>query len=423
MQRKYLSLLGMLLAAWLGGPLLAATGEAVDPQRRFAEALEAIEADRLRSARELLRGLLDDYPSLLRARLELARVHYLSAEYEAARREAEQVLADPELPPQVQVTVLAFLAQIEADRQRRRQPGQWGGSLYAGLMYDTNVNFGPSRDIIDIGGIGFRPDRREEDLALVVSPTLSHLYDPQRRFSAGEYTGAFTWQSQAGAYYRAYADLDEFNLGVLTLRTGPVWTVPRRWRAGVALQGDQVWLDDRRLAWFSTLNPSLGWNLDPRTEISLDAVLTRRHYQESDDRGRRGWYQAVTLAADRSVRDGRLALQAGLGYAWFDASDRRFAYRSPEVFAGAAISAWGNGTVYARAGWRGYDFRGEEPLFLLSRDEDELRLVLGFEHRWDAGPLQGWALQGSWLWTDNDSNVALYDYRRSQLSLGLARQF
>lgn len=423
MQRKYLSLLGILLAAALAGPLPAAADEATDPQQRFAEALQAIEADRLRAARALLRGLLDDYPSLLRARLELARVHYLSADYEEARREAEQVLADPELPPQVQVTVLAFLAQIEADRQRRRQPGQWGGSLYAGLMYDTNVNFGPSRDIIDIGGVGFRPDRRAEDLALVISPTLSHIHDPQRRFAAGEYTGAFSWQSQAGAYYRAYADLDEFNLGVLTLRTGPVWNVPRRWQAAVALQGDQVWLGDRRLAWFTTLNPSLNWTVDPRTGISLDAMLTRRHYQESDDRGRRGWYQAVTLAADRSVGDGRLALQAGLGYAWFNASERRFAYRSPELFAGAAYRAWGDGTVYARAGWRGYDFRGEEPLFLRSRDEDEIRLVLGFEHRWSAGPLQGWALQGSWLWTDNASNVALYDYRRSQLSLGLARQF
>lgn len=422
MQRKYLSLLGILLATWLAGALPAAADEAMDPQQRFAEALAAIEADRLRAARAMLLGLLDDYPSLLRARLELARVHYLMSGFEEARREAERVLADPELPPQVQVTVLAFLAQIEADRQRR-QPDLWGASLYAGLMYDTNVNFGPSRDIIDIGGIDFRPDRREEDLALVLSPTLTHIHDTQRRFAAGDYTGAFTWQSQAGAYYRAYADLDEFNLGVVTLRTGPVWAVPRRWRAGVALQGDQVWLGDRRLAWFSTLNPSLGWNLDPDTELSLDAVLTRRHYQGSDDRGRSGWYQALTLAVDRSIGEGQLALQAGLGYAWFDASDRRFGYRSPEVFAGAAYRAWSNGTVYARAGWRGYDFRGEEPLFLTSRDEDEFRLVLGFEHRWADGPLQGWALQGSWLWTDNASNVALYDYRRSQLSLGLARQF
>src|SRR5690606_13202711 len=135
---------------------------------------------------------------------------------------------------------------------------------------------------------------------------------------------------------------------------------------------------------------------------------------DSDDRGRRGWYQAVTLAADRSLGEGRVALQAGLGYAWFSASDRRFGYRSPEVFSGAAFRAWNNGSVYARAGWRGYDFRGEEPLFLRRRDEDEIRLVLGFEHRWAGGPLQGWALQGSWLWTSNDSNVALYDYRRSQ---------
>ena len=171
-----------------------ATQSTADIQAQYDEAVRAIEEDRLLTARNSLRNLLTANPSLHRARLELARVYYLSQDYAEARDEAQRVLDDPDTPPAVRTTVLAFLAQIDQDEKRYAQRHRWTPSIYAGLMYDSNVNVGPSRDIIDIGGLTYAvaPASREtDDSAWVVSPGLSHVYNPGSRFEAGEHSGDF----------------------------------------------------------------------------------------------------------------------------------------------------------------------------------------------------------------------------------------
>ncbi|MDQ1303658.1 MAG: hypothetical protein QG595_1641, partial [Pseudomonadota bacterium] len=114
-------------------------------QDDFDQALQAIDQNQLRTARERLTSLLTTNPSLSRARLELARVYYLSQDYTKAREEAQRVADDPNTPPAVRATVLAFLAQIDADQKRNMARHQWTPSIYAGLMYDSNVNVGPAR--------------------------------------------------------------------------------------------------------------------------------------------------------------------------------------------------------------------------------------------------------------------------------------
>ncbi len=54
--------------------------------------MQAIDQNQLRTARERLTSLLTTNPSLSRARLELARVYYLSQDYTKAREEAQRVL-------------------------------------------------------------------------------------------------------------------------------------------------------------------------------------------------------------------------------------------------------------------------------------------------------------------------------------------
>lgn len=409
--------------------VLAAAGTAqagADVQGQFDTALRAIEQDRLRTARETLQELLAANPNLHRARLELARVYYLTEDFAGARREAQRVLNDPETPPTVRTTVLAFLAQIDADERRAAERHHWTPSLYAGLMYDSNVNIGPSRDVIDVGGLPFvvsPASREQEDFAWVLNPAISHVYNPGRRFQSGEHTGTFIWQSDASAYYRGYFDEDDFNFGVLTLRTGPAWIVPRHWRAWLGLQADQIWLGDERLALFTSLNPGVTWEVGAQTEITLEGAYTDRNYRDSADEGRDGEELLGRLTATRYFNDRRLAVQAGAGYARFDADEDRFGYDAPELFAGVIAEAWTDGMVFARIGYRNFDFDGVEPLFGVSRDDDELRYTVGFQHDMRDGPLAGWALQGNWIFTDNDSNVGIYEYDRHVVNLGLARSF
>lgn len=395
-------------------------------QSEFDAAMQAVEANRLRTARQQLTALLAANPSLSRARLELARVYYLSQDYGAARLEAQRVLDDPNTPPTVQATVLAFLAQIDADEARYAARHQWTPSFYAGLMYDSNINYGLAQDIVDIGGLPFivSPDSKEKSGgAAVLNTGIAHTFNPNRRFEAGEDTGSFVWQSEANAYYRAYFDESDFNLGVLTLRTGPAWIVPGRWRAYVGLQADEIFLGGDALALFTSLNPGAIWQVGENWEVALDGIITQRDYHDGDESGRDGWYEAGNLAVGRYFSQRSVLVQAGVSYANFDADDEPFSYQGPEVFVGFNAAAWTNGAVFARISYRWYDFSGEEPGFDTPRDDTELRTLLGFQHDFREGWLDRWSLIGSWSYTDNQSNVAIYEYDRNQVSLGLSRRF
>lgn len=421
--RQFVCVLAMA-AVLLGSGAMPVAADTI--QEQFDQALRAIEAGELRTARNTLRALLAGNPSLHRARLELARVHYLAGDYANARREAARVLDDPNTPAAVRTTVLAFLAQIAADERRFAERHQWTPAVYAGAMYDSNVNVGPDRDIVEIGGLPFivTPQSREQsDLALVVNSTLTHTWNPGRQFTAGADTGFLFWQSEAGAYYRSYADEDDYNLGILTLRTGPVWVVPHDWRASVGLQADQIWLGGSDLALFTSLNPALTRALGADSEVTLEGVLTQRHYWDGTEDARDGWYRALRITVSRFLDEGRLILQAGMGYISFNADEHRFGHDGPEIHGEILWRAWTDGFLYGRVGYLRYDYDGNEPGFGRRRDDDELLYTLGFNHDLRRGPLRGWSLQGSWVYADNHSSLALYDYDRHTVSLGLARSF
>jgi len=417
-----------LIGAACIGMLIAFSAIAEDNiELRFDEALQAIDENRLRTAREILNELLAEYPNLQRARLELARAYYLSYDYAEAERLAREVLDDPNTPPSVQTTVLAFLAQIREDSDLLGDRNIWGPSIYLGTMYDSNVNFGPSRDIIEIGGIPFvvTPDSRERsDWAWVINPAVTWTYNPGKPFNVGEGSGFFAWQSMAGLYYRGYFEEDDFDFGVLTLRTGPTWLVPQRWRAAIGLQGDQIWLGGDDLAWFTSLNPEFAWFVGRDTELIVDAFLTNRDYAREIDRGRDGNYVAGMFAVNHYLRNAAVTLQGGIGYHDFDADADRFTYAGPEVFAGVTWNAWDGGSIFGLIGYRNFDFDGIEGGFGVSRDDDEYRYSLGAQHQFLSGFMQDWVIVANWAYTDNQSpNTPVFDYDRQEFNIGLSRFF
>ena len=395
-------------------------------QERFDAAFQALNEERYYTAKELLSELIEDYPTLHRARLELARAEYLSSDLEAAEAQIQEVLKDPEVPPSVRTTLLAFLAQIRDDKQVFEDRHQWAGQVYGGLMYDSNVNFGTARDI-GIGGFLLAKER--DDGAGVASAGVLHTYNPNVRFRSGEKTGFFLWQTQGNAYYRGYYDETDFNLGVLTLRTGPTWLVPDEWRFNIGLQGDQIWYGGSDLGFFTSLNPNATWYLDDGvTEISAFVTLANRNYNRAIDVGRDGDLIRGGASIRRYYRDRRANAEIGIAYTDYEVDNNVFdffSYQTPEAYVAGAYDAWNRGTIYGRIGFRHFDYDGQEPLPLppASRDDDEWRLTAGFTHDIESGFLSGWAVRGEWLYTDNESSNPLFDFDRHQVSLGLERSF
>ncbi|MFN2309265.1 MAG: tetratricopeptide repeat protein [Gammaproteobacteria bacterium] len=408
---------------------LSAAVQAAEPddgsEALFKEGMQALEEDRLQSAMRAFQSILSQQPSLHRARLELAVAYYRALNYEEARKLAQQVLDDPQTPPQVRVTVLAFLAQIQKDQESFLVRHNFKPSIGLGLMYDSNVNVGPGSEIVEeIPGATLSPGSLERsDTAAVLTAGLAHSYQPGKTYQFGERTAMFLWQSQANLYHRAYNDEDDFDLTVLTASTGPAWVVLRHWRANLALTVDRIWLGGDELAWFASLNPAVTWQFN-NGELTLDAAFTDRRYDESSDSGREGTYKATGLSLGHYFMQRKLAGQVGARLLDFQADDDRYGYDGFELLAGVIYKAWTGGSVYARVNHRDVEYDGIEPGgFNVARDETEQRWAAGFQHDFQGGYLEQWSLGGGIQYTQTDSNISFYDYDRRQVMLNLGRTF
>lgn len=421
-------LLNRVVAALvLGGVSVAVSAQETVPTDEsevlFEQGMEALEDDRVQSAMRAFQSILSQQPGLHRARLELALAYYKALQYEEARRHAQQVLDDPQTPPEVRVTVLAFLAQVDRDQQAFLVKHTFKPSIGLGLMYDSNVNVGPGTDIVEeIPGATLSASSLERsDTALVLTAGLSHRYQPGRTFVFGERTAGFLWQSQANLYHRAYNDEDEFDLTVLTASTGPAWVVLRHWRANLALTVDRIWLGNEELAWFASVNPAVTWQFN-NGELTWDATFTDRRYDDSADSGREGFYRATGLSLGRYFLQRKVAAQVGARLLDFQADDDRYGHDGFELLAGVIVKTWPGGTVYARGNFRDVQYVGDEAIGE-ARDERERRLSAGFQHDFRTGYLDKWTLGGGIQYTENDSNISYFNYDRRQVMLNLGRTF
>lgn len=434
LDRRYPLLGGLvLLGAWLSvsaQDAAAATEPVNEYEVLFDQGMEALEDDRLKSAMKAFQSILSQQPGLHRARLELAVAYYRSLQYQEARTLAQQVLDDPQTPPEVRVTVLAFLAQIQKDEAAAAVRHEFKPSISAGLMYDSNVNIGATSDVVEeIPSFRLAPGSLEQsDNAVVLTAGLAHTFQPGKTYQFGERTAAFLWQSQASLYNRAYHDMDDFDITVLTASTGPALVMLRHWRANLALNVDRIWEGGSELAWFTSLNPAVTWQFN-NGELTWDAAFTDRNYDDDrstvqgGDGGREGNYAATGLAIGRYFNQRKLAGQLGARLLDFKADEARYGYDGYELLAGVIVKAWPNGTVFARANYRDVEYDGLEVVPAVARDEQEQRLAVGFQHDFKTGRLEKWTLAGGLQYTNNDSNISYYNFDRRQVMLNLGRTF
>ncbi len=412
-----------LLAALVSPLARAADRDANELERLFRDGMTALQEDRLRSAIEAFQTILASDPSLHRARLELAVAYYRALNYAEAQALAQQVLDDPATPPQVRVSILAFLAQVKADAERLAVRHSWRAQLGLGGLYDNNVNVGPSSEIVTEAFRLAPGSTARSDNGLFLQAALAHTFNPGSRHMIGERAAEFLWQTQLSAYHRGYNHESEFDLTVASLGTGPALVVLRHWRAALNLQLDYIELGGSPLARFTSLNPLVTWQFRDG-EFTLDGSVGRRDYDDDADSGREGDYRQLGVMLAHYYDNRRVAVQLGVRHHDFEADVAGYGSSGPEYYLAGQWRAWPRGQLHARISQRDLDYDGTDPVLTSqSRDDRDRRLLVGFSHQFAGGAFDKWRLNGDLLRTLNASNLDLYDYRRTQINLALVRDF
>lgn len=412
----------------VGSLAMAAEVEAeVEAEAAFKRAMAARESGDLLGSIEIFETILSQEPWLHRARLELAVAYYRAIQYREAERQAQEVLDDPDTPQSVRLSILAFLAQIKAERERfLAKRHSFRPTVSVGYLHDTNVNVGPHSDVINIGTATLRlapGDEPQSDDAFTLSAGLNHSFKTGKIVSIGNKSAAFLWQSQAAIYTKQYDELSEFNLDVVSLSTGPALIAPKHWRTNISFRADHVELGSDQLALYASVLPSVTWQLNNTTDLTLNASLVDRDYKQDIDEGRDSTDKALGVMLGKRYMKGKVSLQVGLTFFDEDAEDDVFGRDGTLAFVGVNWDAWENGSVYGHFSQRDYKHDDPEPLFNEKRDEREELFVLGARHEFKDGYLNKWVLNGNYRYTDTTSNVDIFDFDREVISATLSRAF
>jgi tetratricopeptide (TPR) repeat protein len=208
-------------------------------------------------------------PNHARAKLELARTYFVTGQTQRSKALFEEVLnGKPVPPPEVARSINMFLAEIEK-RQRRHR---FGGQVLMTWGYDGNVNQSSDEIItITIGDIALSLDEQAKWDTLVTLGSFNN-YD----YDFGE-TGGFQWRTSMIAYANKYTSLDENDLLLAGLKTGPSVEM-QDGRLFMPLEYNRILIDG--VSYMDVA--SLGLNYD--TNLGGGAIRAHARWTERTDR-------------------------------------------------------------------------------------------------------------------------------------------
>lgn len=353
-------------------------------------------------------------PGFHRARLELARGYFLIGEDRRAREHFETVLAH-EPPEPVQAAVERYLLRIQ--RRADRYSTVVTGHLELGAGYDSNVNSATDEETIELLGI---PVELGDD--------STELSDSFLRTAAGvrisrPLTPNTTVFGSGSAERRAYRDEDQFGTLSTRGRFGGIYH-GELYRLSLGGRLQRFWLGGDRYQDMYGMDAGLHRSLSRRTAISAGAQLLRLEYEDQSHRDAvlglgtvgltRAWRWPLRPVANISLFGGKEDPRENSNQA--AARTERDLYGIQGSLRLELDQEW---ILTTRAQYRESDYAEEDITFGETRKDDFVQLEIQLEgtpaRQWRFGPLL--------RYSDNDSNIELFDYERTVAEMRVRYDF
>jgi tetratricopeptide (TPR) repeat protein len=345
--------------------------------------------------------ILINEPDNTRVQLETARCHMELQSYGEAREIFKKALAvNP--PPAVQRNIKMLLSIIAA----REKKHSFSGLLSVGLAYDDNVRVSPANRLIStiIGDVLLEGSgaEKESDAIYTTTLALNHTYAlPDRRFS---------WITSGTIYNGFYQDEHDLDLNFFGLTTGLAWQGKKMiWKNQMTANhlelGYDRYMEEYGLESVLVIYPI------PAVILSLGSRIANRDYfQNSDKDSLNSRFNLLT-----SITSGKHRLSLDMGLEYENSNEKMYQY--DRFVLGMRYDYSLNNKMSGFFSLRNQDskYQGREAMFAEKRHDDITYCTIGLARTLWSDPESGknLTLQISHTYTDADSNLDLYCYRKN----------
>lgn len=378
-----------------------------NPDEWFLLGLSAKGAGRLAEASGAFNKVLELDPNADRVRLELAEVAFRSGDAAGARSLLLAVKAKNP-PARVGENIDRFLEVIAS-----AAPKSWRATASLGFMHDSNANAGTSTNSVLMFGLPFTLSptaMKTSDNALLLRAGLDH---------AARISDRMAWQSGVALSSTDYRSLNTLDALSVSLSSGPSWQVDERTAFSLPLVGDWLRLGHDQSYYSYSVGVAPQWRrgLSDALALSLTGTYSHKWYQGQSTRNLDAWSVAPSL--DWRVGAAGM-LSAGLVAAREDSGLDSASNHLAGVNLGYSHAVSDTLRVSIGANYMDTRYQGLEAAFTEIRHDKTARLSLGASYRLAK---LGAEASLSVSYTDNDSNLSLYEYDRSQVSVTLGKAF
>ncbi|HIJ77789.1 MAG: tetratricopeptide repeat protein [Desulfobulbaceae bacterium] len=221
-------------------------------------------------------------------------------------------------------------------------------------------------------------------------------------------------QARGTLYYQKYFDLVEYDLGMITAGLFHTMPVGNNWQLESGVDYSYLAQDGKNFEQIPSVNLQLKKYLAGRTRLNLGYRLSYLDFLDSQYRYLNGWRQRFEVDTSSKIKGFRLIL--GYLLELNDRDDDDYSARRHQVKAGVSYTPFARLNLFGGIKYRisDYDY-GTGAKREDKRAISTAKATYGLSGKWDA------ILE--YQYTDNDSDMAGYDYTRKVVSLNIARSF
>lgn len=377
-------------------------------QEWFLLGAAAKQSGNLDDAADYFEKVLAIDPKAARVKLELAAVAYQLGNAERAKTLLLDVKA-AKPPAGVMGNIDRFLATIESNKGQKN----WRVTGSTGWIYDSNVNAGPNEDIIAMFGLPFRLSndaKPAEDNAYLLNLGFDHVIPVN---------GSVGWQSNVGINWRDNAKIDNLDSLYVSGSSGPVWKQNGHFIWSMPLVADWVRYGHTNdyFSFSYGLAPQVRYLASQALAFNLSTTVRGKSFDQQSERKLVSW--TVTPSMDYQLTDSdsvRFGVTAGQEHSGvtFYSNDRWFLsanyfHNFTKAFIASFNTSYGDSF-----------YKGKEAAY--NKIRKDTRASIGVDLIYHVEQLNTDVVTSA-SYTNNDSNLAIYEYDQTQVSVNLRSAF